>query len=183
MDESADIVDQAIAGNRNATRDLFHTVYDDLRRLAAAQMTGEPPGITLTPTALVHESFLKISADVQWNDPAHLYRTAARAMRQILVDAARRRRSLKRGGDFDRREVDPEQLATGKKPFDLLELDEALETLQQANADAAIVVVLRYFAGMTWVEIAQTLELSVDKVESLWGYGRAKLSCLLVESS
>ena len=181
MSDPSEIINQAVAGDRHAKHDLFMSVYEDLRRLAAARMAGEPPGNTLSPTALVHESFLRLGTDIQWNNPAHVYRSAAVAMRRILVDAARRKRAAIHGGDLARQELPTDHPVSENRTIDLVDLGEALEQLQQINMDAATVVDLRYFARLKWVEIAQHLDVSVDKAKSLWSYSQAKLSCLLRE--
>jgi RNA polymerase sigma factor (TIGR02999 family) len=169
------IIEQTVAGDRNATRNLFGIIYDDLRKAAAARLAGEDPGNTLTPTALVHEAFIKLGSEATWNDSAHLYRTAARAMRQILVDAARRKKSQKRGGGRDRNNFDPNEAPARPVIFDPVELHEAIERLEAASSQAVEVFELRYYAGLTWEEIAQNLGISVEKTESLWSYVRAKL--------
>lgn len=176
MDRSIDITDQAVDGDRQATRDLFRAVYDDLRRVAAAKLAGEVPGQTLTATALVHEAFLKLGPESLWNDAAHLYRTAAKVMRQILIDAARRRQSLKRGGLLDRQQLHSDHPAARRTPIDPVEFDEAIRSLEATNPPASAVFEMRYYAGLTWEIIAQELGLGVEKVESLWRYARAKLA-------
>lgn len=181
MSLSDDIIDRASAGHRRATHELFRAIYDDLRRVATAQLAQEAPGQTFTATALVHEAFLKLSPQSQWNDAAHLYRTAAKAIRQILIDAARRKRSQKRGGTQERIDVPPDELAAIPAALDPIEFHEALDRLDAANAQAAEVFSLRYFGGMTWEAIAQTLGVSVEKTEALWAYSRAKLAQSLSE--
>jgi RNA polymerase sigma factor (TIGR02999 family) len=176
MNRPDDITEQAVAGDRQATRDLFRAVYDDLRRVAAARLAGEAPGQTLTATALVHEAFLKLGPESLWNDSAHLYRTAAKVMRQILIDAARRKQSLKRGGILDRQDLNSDQVAASRNPIDPVEFDEAIGKLEAANPLASTVFEMRYYAGLTWENIAQELGISVEKTESLWSYARAKLA-------
>lgn len=181
MPSAEDIIEDAAAGDGRATRDLFRIVYDDLRRMAAARLAGEAPGQTLSPTALVHEAFLKLGADMQWNDSAHLYRTAAKAIRQILIDVARRKQALKRGGFRERSDADPAAIAGKRMTFDPVEFDEAMQQLDAAHPQAAAVFELRFYAGLTWAKIADELGVSVEKVETLWCYARAKLSCSLSE--
>lgn len=183
MENPDEIINQAVAGSRQATRDLFRVVYDDLRRVAAAHLAGEAPGQTLTATALVHEAFLKLNPESQWNDPAHLYRTAAKAMRQILIDAARRKKSLKRGATFDRQDIFCNEMMSRRNPIDPVEFQEAIERLEAANPQAAEVFELRYYAGLTWENIAQFLGVSVEKIESLWRYARAKLASSITDSN
>ena len=182
MDNPDEIVNQAVSGSRQATRDLFRVVYDDLRIVAAARLAGETPGQTLTATALVHEAFLKLNPESKWNDSAHLYRTAAKAMRQILIDAARRKNSLKRGGPIDRQDISCDETMARRNPIDPVEFQEAIERLEAASPQAAEVFELRYYAGLTWEHIAQTLGVSVEKTESLWRYARAKLASSITDS-
>lgn len=176
MNEPERIIRSAMSGNQQATRELFHLVYDDLRRVAAARLAGEAPGQTLTATALVHEAFLKLAPESKWNDSAHLYRSAAKAIRQILIDAARRKRTLKRGDNMERSEIPDGEIVDRKPTLDQLEFHESLESLEAVCPDAAAVFDLRFYAGLTWEKIAETLEISVEKTESLWAYARAKLA-------
>ena len=182
MSNRDDLVEKAAVGDPAAARELFSAVYEDLKRVAAARLAGEAAGHSLSPTALVHESFLKIGPDFQANDATHLYRAAAKAMRLILVDAARRRKSQKRGGGWTRLPTEPDQIAEERFTIDPLHFHEALERLEQANPLAATVVDLRFHAGLTWARIAETMGVSVEKVDSLWRYARARLLCDLRES-
>lgn len=169
------ITDKAVSGDRQATRDLFRIVYDDLRRVAAARLAGEAVGNTLTATALVHEAFLKISPEAEWNDSAHLFRTAAKVMRHVLIDAARRRNSAKRGGLMDRKELDAEQVVVNRRAIDPVEFDEAINRLESASPQACSVFELRHYAELTWEQIAKELGISVEKANSLWEYAAAKI--------
>lgn len=181
MASPEELVDHAISGQTQATHELFRHIYDDLRRVAAAHLAKESPAQTLTATALVHEAFLKLSPQTSWIDAAHLYRTSARAIRQILIDAARRKRSQKRGGGADRADIPPEEIPAGAQTLDPVEFHEAINRLEGANPMAAEVFSLRYFGGLTWEQIATALGVSVEKTESLWAYARAKLAQSLSE--
>ncbi len=167
-------------GDARAAEQLLPLVYDELRKLAAAKMAQENPGQTLQATALVHEAFMRL-VDVEkakhWNSRVHFFRAAAEAMRQILVDAARRRRSLKRGGQWDRVDlgevVDPAAGLTD----DVLAISEALEKLAQRDPEKAELVKLRYFAGLSVQEAADTLGISRATAARHWSYAKTWLYC------
>jgi RNA polymerase sigma factor (TIGR02999 family) len=169
----------ATSGDPKAAADLLPLVYSELRRLARARMAKTPPGNTLQPTALVHEAYLRLVGrdDHPWNSRGHFFGAAAQAMRQILVEQARRRKSRKHGGG--RRRVDLH--APGAEPLveppsdNVLALDEALSRLERANARQGRIVMLRYFAGLTNEETAAALNLSVRTVEREWRFIRAFL--------
>jgi RNA polymerase sigma factor (TIGR02999 family) len=165
-------------GDPHAAALLLPLVYDELRRLAAQKLTHENPGQTLQATALVHEAYLKL-VDVDeaqhWNGRSHFLAAAAEAMRRILVDRARRRRSRKRGGDLVRVEFDEANLATPEAAAELLAVDEALAGLAAADAQAAELVKLRYFAGLSIPEAAQVLNIGSRSADRLWAYARAWL--------
>ncbi|HVJ79818.1 MAG TPA: ECF-type sigma factor, partial [Planctomycetia bacterium] len=134
------------AGEPGAAEKLLPLVYDELRKLAAAQLANERPGQTLQPTALVHEAYLRLVGGAnseKWSGRAHFFAASAAAIRRILIDNARRKRSLKRGGERIRRDVDDAPLALPEPPEDLLALDESLERLAAANPPAAELVQLR----------------------------------------
>jgi RNA polymerase sigma factor (TIGR02999 family) len=161
--------------------ELLPLVYDELRRLAAHKLSHEAPGQTLEPTALVHEAYLRLVADAgasapqdqRWDGRGHFFAAAAEAMRRILVENARRKRSRKRGGDLARRDLDEDQLAAPEPREDLLALDLALTKLAATDAPAAELVQLRYFAGLTIAETAQVLGISPRTADRLWAYARA----------
>lgn len=157
-----------------APADLFPVLYDELRRLAATKMGTEKPGQTLDATALVHEAWLKLAnASVDWQDRTHFMRTAATAMRRILVDRARAKLTTKRDGGERVELVDfPSPIADSK----LLALDAALEKLAQTQPDHAKLIDLRYFAGMTVDEVAAVLGISPSTAERMWRYAKAWLS-------
>ena len=164
-------------GDAHAAADLLPLVYDELRRLAAVRLAQEPAGQTLQPTALVHEAYLRLvgaDADVRWRGSGHFFAAAAESMRRILVENARRKKSLKRGGDRQRLPLDDVQ-PTVRAAEDLLALDDALSALAVRDPVKAELVKLRYFAGCTFSEAAQVLGISVATAERYWAYARAWL--------
>jgi RNA polymerase sigma factor (TIGR02999 family) len=169
------VLDRLHAGDSRAKADLFTLVYDELRRMAAAQMAAERPGHTLDATALVHEAYLRLAGEQPFNSRGHFFAAAAEAMRRILIDAARRRLSLKHGGAV-RRVALPDSLpAPDTDPADLLALDEALTRLEGHDPTAAQLVRLRYFAGLGHQEAAALLGMSRRSADGLWALARAWL--------
>jgi RNA polymerase sigma factor (TIGR02999 family) len=163
-----------------AAADLFPLVYDELRRLAASRLARESPAQTLQPTALVHEAYLRLlAAGTRWESPRHFYHAAAEAMRRILVDAARRRGRVKRGGGRDRQALDPEAVAAPERADDLLALDEALTRLAALDPEAAELVTLRYFGGLTLKDAAAALGLPPRTADARWAYARVWLLAAL----
>jgi len=172
------LLDAAAAGDRSAGAELLPLVYDELRNLAAARMAAEAPGHTLQPTALVHEAYLRLvgSADEsRWDGRGHFFGAAAEAMRRILVDAARRKRREKHGGGFDRVDLDEAQPVAADPHHDLVALDGALTRLAVEDPQAARLVELRHFAGLTIPEAARALGMSPRTADRLWAYARAWL--------
>jgi len=165
-------------GEPQAAAQLLPLVYDELRRLAADKMAQEIPGHTLEATALVHEAYLRL-VDVDqaqpWNSRGHFFAAAAEAMRRILVENARRRKALKHGGDRSRQDLAEEQSVAPEPREDLLALDDALRELAGRNREAAELVQLRYFAGLTLAEAAEALGISPRSAGRLWAYARAWL--------
>lgn len=197
MNEVTRILSALEGGDPHAAEQLLPLVYDELRRLAAEKMAQEKPGQTLQATALVHEAYLRLvtpprsapsqggdkspslpskgaEAGVHWDSRGHFFAAAAEAMRRILVEAARGKGRRKHGGGRTR-EGDVSDLAAPQKPEWLLALDEALECLDSASPQAARLVKLRYFAGMTNVQAAASLGISPRKANQLWAYARAWL--------
>jgi RNA polymerase sigma factor (TIGR02999 family) len=165
-------------GDPSAAEQLLPLVYDELRKLAAAKLAHENPGQTLSATGLVHEAYIRLvdSERVQqWNSRGHFFAAAAEAMRRILVDNARRKRTRKPDGgqnDVTLDQIDPAMEPPGD---DLLALDEALVALEAKEPIKAEVVKLRFFAGLTMAETAATLGISVSTAENYWTYARAWL--------
>jgi RNA polymerase sigma factor (TIGR02999 family) len=166
-------------GEESAREKLLELVYEELRRLARAAFRKEGPGHTLQPTALVHEAFLRMFAGETpaFADRAHFLGTAARVMRQVLVDHARARRAQKRGVQFTVPFND--QLAAGTRQADLLELDEALETLGQEEPRLVTLIEMRFIAGMTAEETALAREESVHTVRRDLRYAQARVRTIL----
>jgi RNA polymerase sigma factor (TIGR02999 family) len=157
---------------------LLPLVYDELRRLAAQKLAQETPGHTLQPTALVHEAYLRLigdSPEPTWDNRGHFFAAAAEAMRRILVENARRRASLKRGGDRVHVNVADNPVAAPEVREDLLALDEALAKLADTDAQAAKLVQLRYFGGVALPEVARILGISPRTADRLWAFARAWL--------
>jgi RNA polymerase sigma factor (TIGR02999 family) len=163
------------AGDRQAASELLPLVYDALRELARARLAAAPPGVTLQPTALVHEAYIKLvgKADPGWDGRAHFFGAAAQAMRDILVDQARRRSSLKRGGNAQR--VDDFEPVIEEPSVDILALHDALTELEQQDERKARVVMLHFFAGLTLEETAAALKISVPTVQREWRFTRSLL--------
>jgi RNA polymerase sigma factor (TIGR02999 family) len=165
-------------GDPSSAEQLLPLVYDELRRLAAEKIAQEKPGQTLQATALVHEAYVKL-VDVEkarrWKSRGHFFAAAAEAMRRILVDRARRKRSLKRGGDRVRVDLNQASLAAAEDFEEVLAVDEALAALAAVDPQAAELVKFRYFAGMSLPEAAEALGLSPRSADRLWAYARAWL--------
>jgi RNA polymerase sigma factor (TIGR02999 family) len=171
-------------GDPQAAEQLLPLVYDELRRLAAEKLAGEGPGQTLQATALVHEAYLRLVDAEQarrWNGRGHFFAAAALAMRRLLVDRARRRRSRKRGGDRARVELNEAGPAAAECPDEVLAVDEALAGLAAADPQAAELVQLRYFAGLSISEAAEALKMSPRSANRLWAYARAWLRRAIAE--
>jgi len=169
------------AGDARAAAELLPLVYSELRQLAQARMAKTPPGNTLQPTALVHEAFLRLVGTDQpsWHSRGHFFAAAAQAMRQILVEQARRKASAKRGGGHKRVDLELAEPFIEPPAEDLLALDEALTRLEQADPRKGKIVMLRYFAGLTAEETAAALGVSVPTIERDWRFIRTFLYTLL----
>ena len=167
------------AGDDAGLDHILQVVYEELRRIAAAQMAKEKTGHTLQPTALVHEAYLRLVDDaaVGWQNRAHFFAVAARAMRQILVDHARRRGADKRGGDMQRVSLHDELAPElPQSEFEFLDLHEAVEKLSALDAGLGRMVELRFFGGLTLDETAEVLALSRRKVAKDWAFARTWLA-------
>jgi RNA polymerase sigma factor (TIGR02999 family) len=163
-------------GDAGAAEQLLPLVYTELRRAAAGKLARENPGQTLQATALVHEAYLRL-IDVkqasQWNSRGHFFVAAAEAMRRILVESARRKRSIKRGGGRPPLDLDRFDVPDTTPPVDVVELDEALHKLSELDPEAADLIKLRFFAGMSMGEAARMLNVSERKAHYLWAYARS----------
>ena len=177
MSDITHILNAIQQGRATAAEDLLPLVYDELRRLATRKMANEAAGHTLQPTALVHEAWLRLAASNQqnWKNRAHFFGAAAEAMRRILVDHARRKQSLKRGGGVEHEELQDSALVLLAPPDELLAVHEALDELSREDSLAAELVKLRYFVGMTMEEAALALGLRKRTAEDLWTYARVWL--------
>ena len=175
MNEVTRLLDAAAAGDRRAAAELLPLVYDELRKLAAARMAAEKPGHTLDATALVHEAYLRLAGAQSFESKSHFLRAAAEAMRRILVDHARARTADKRGGDRTRSAVDPDRLAAGAPDSDVLAVNDALTKFAAVDQQAAELVTLRYFGGLTLTEAAQAIGVSPRTADRLWVFARAWL--------
>jgi RNA polymerase sigma factor (TIGR02999 family) len=165
-------------GDPHAAEQLLPLVYDELRRLAAQNLADERPGQTLQATGLVHEAYIRL-VDVDqaqhWNGRGHFFAAAAEAMRRILVEQARRKGRLKRGGDKERVDFEEVEIAFEGPAVDMIALDDALARLAQKHPEKAELVKLRYFAGLTVNEAAEVLGVSTSTVDRHWTYARAWL--------
>jgi len=177
MSDVTQILQAIEHGDAQAANELLTLVYDELRRVAAHKMAHEAPGHTLQPTALVHEAWLHLGGDQQptWQNRAHFFGAAAEAMRRILVDRAREKQALKRGGDLKRVDLDGIELASPMPDDELLALDEALDRLATVDSRAAEMVKLCFFVGLTQPEAARELGISLSTAERVWGFARSWL--------
>jgi RNA polymerase sigma factor (TIGR02999 family) len=160
-----------------SSAELLPQVYDELRRLARSRLAREPGGLTLQPTALVHEAYLRLTSggDRTWDRRGHFFGAAAIAMRRILVERARHARRVRHGGEQRRVELDVEPPAEAPELSDVLAIDQALTRLEQIDPTKARVVLLRYFAGLTIEETAAAMELSPATVKNEWAFARVWL--------
>jgi RNA polymerase sigma factor (TIGR02999 family) len=178
MSEVTQILSAIERGDPSAADRLLPLVYDELRKLAAQRLAQEKPGQTLQPTALVHEVYLRLvgaSEPQDWNGRGHFFAAAAEAMRRILVEHARRKKSAKAGGPWQRQELIDAALAVDSTGDDLFAVDEALSRLAEAHPRAARLVHLRFFLGQTIEEAAAHLGLDVRTAYRDWAYARAWL--------
>jgi len=178
MPDVTRLLDAAAAGEPKAAARLLPLVYTELRKLAASRLAQEKSGHTLQPTALVHEAYLRLvggSPPRDWNGRGHFFAAAAEAMRRILVESARRRASTKRGGRGVRLPLAETDLPAPGSPDQVLAVHEAVEQLAAADPDAAMLVKLRFFAGLTTDEAADALGMSVRSAHDLWAYARTWL--------
>lgn len=178
MAEVTRILSQIEAGDPSAAQQLLPLVYDELRKLAAARLVRESPGHTLQPTALVHEAYLRLvdsEGHSDWKSRGHFFKAAAEAMRRILIDSARRKKSKKCGGELNRVELVDAELPLPHSPEDLLALDEAITQLLENDTAAGEIAKLRLFAGLNLDEAADSLGISRRTGYRNWNYARAFL--------
>jgi RNA polymerase sigma factor (TIGR02999 family) len=179
MSDITTILSQIEQGDAAAAEKLLPLVYDELRRLAAIKLAHEKPGQTLQATALVHEAYLRMvdqSEPQEWENGRHFFAAAAEAMRRILIERARHKNSLKRGGGRQRVELGAvEPTALPLACDDILGLDEALKKLEETDSRKAELVKLRFFAGLTVAQAASALQISTSTAENDWVYARSWL--------
>jgi len=177
IQKATELLSGVTSGNINATEKLFQLLYDDLRELAARMLSREKKEHTLQPTALVHEAYMKLidQSCVNWKGKTHFFAVGAQAMRRILVDHARGRKRVKRGGERHRIEINEEIAISEERDEDLLALDEALTRLAELDPRQATIVEMRFFGGLTVAEVAEVLGVSKRTVEKDWTMVRAWL--------
>jgi RNA polymerase sigma factor (TIGR02999 family) len=165
-------------GDPHAAEQLLPLVYDELRKLAAQRLAQEKPGQTLEATALVHEAYVRLvdTEKVQhWNSRGHFFAAAAEAMRRILVDQARKKRSRKAGGGFERLPIEEVEISAPQPAVDLVAVNDALEKFERIDKAAAALVKLRYYTGLTLPQAAEVLGISSSTADRQWAYARAWL--------
>jgi RNA polymerase sigma factor (TIGR02999 family) len=182
MKEVTSILSAIEAGDPRAAADLLPLVYDELRKLAAARLAHELPGHTLQPTALVHEAYLRLVGEEEgphWDNRGHFFAAAAEAMRRILVESARRKQRAKHGGSLRRVDLDDQDVPVRPPPEEILALDDALARLAQEDPEAARVVQLHFFAGLSIDQAAEALGVSRATAYRQWAFARAWLKCVI----
>lgn len=177
MDDVTHLLEAVERGEPEAADRLLPVIYDELRRLARQKMSGEPENHTLQATALVHEAWIRLSKSTgqRWDHRGHFFAAAGEAMRRILVDHARRRLAQKRGGGTVAEPVEDALEELVSPPDQLIAINDALQELEKEDADAARLVTLRYFVGLTMEEAAAALGMSKRSAEALWTYARVRL--------
>jgi RNA polymerase sigma factor (TIGR02999 family) len=177
VSEVTRIIERVQQGDPRAAEQLLPLVYEELRKLAAHKMAGEAAAQTLQPTALVHEAWLRLAGEEKerWEGRAQFFSAAAEAMRRILIERARRRHALKRGGDAEHEPLEESRLALAAPTDEMLAVHEALDQLVIQDPQAADLVKLRYFAGMNMLEAAAALDIPQRTAERLWAFARAWL--------
>jgi len=177
MSELTQILQRVEKGDGAAAAELLPLVYEELRKLAAHKMAQEQPGHTLQPTALVHEAWLRLAGDQNqhWNSRAHFFGAAAEAMRRILIEAARRKNRVKHGGGAQRVTLDGIEVPENQPATRLLQVSDALDELTKEEPEAAQIVKLRYFVGLSNPQVAETLGTSLRSVERKWSWAKAWL--------
>ncbi len=177
MSQVTEAIEAMRQGDPRASEQLLILVYNELRQVAAQMMSREPPGQTLQPTALVHEVWLRLGADVQppWVNRAHFFGAAAEGMRRILVERARRRRRVRHGGGLERVQFDEVEVVTEVADDKLLQVHEVLDALENEDPTEAQIVKLRFFVGLRSVEVASALGISERTVRRHWTHAKAWL--------
>jgi RNA polymerase sigma factor (TIGR02999 family) len=177
MSDVTRILNAIEGGDAKATDELLPLVYEELRMLAAQKLSHEKPGQTLQATALVHEAYIRLLGDESqnWGSQGHYFIAAAEAMRRIIIENARRKKRLKRGGNLQRIEFSEAQAIVGNSDDDLTALDEALEKLTEKDKVKADLVKLRFFAGLTTQQAAKALGISHNTADRYWAYARSWL--------
>ena len=183
MTEVTRLLEAAQCGDRQAAGELLPLVYDELRKLAAAQLAQENSGQTLDATSLVHEAYLRLVGQQQFDGRRHFFAAAAEAIRRILVEQARRRKTAKHGGGRRRQDLDPDRFAAPVPADELLALHEALDNFAAEHPQKAELVKLRYFAGLTADQAAELLSVSPSTADRHWTYARAWLGRALGDLS
>jgi len=185
MSHVTQVLEAMTRGEARAAEELLPLVYDELRRLAAAKMAQEAPGQTLQPTALVHEAWLRLGGDRQpaWQNRAHFFGAASEAMRRILVENARRKLRLKRGGHQERTDFDESAMQAPAEDEKVFQIHEALETLAREDSRQAEIVKLRFFAGLRHDEIAALLDVNEKTVRRHWELAKVRLVQLMQTAS
>ena len=184
MEDVTRILNAIEQGDEKATDELLPLVYEELRLLAAQRLSREPPGQTLQATALVHEAYIRLVGDVRhnWHNHGHFFAAAAEAMRRILVDNARQKKSRKHGGDRGRLDLDAEGIQVNLPSDQIIALSDALDTLEREEPEVAQLVKLRYFVGLTLEQAAEALKISSRTAYRYWAFARARLTQELTES-
>jgi RNA polymerase sigma factor (TIGR02999 family) len=185
MADVTQILSAIEAGDPRAAAELLPLVYEELRKLAGARMAAEAPGQTLQATALVHEAYLRLVGGSQpqgWNGRGHFFAAAAEAMRRILVDNARRKQTEKHGGQHRRLPLEAADLGFTSPAGELLDIDEALTRLAAEDSQAAQLIQLRYFAGLSIEDAADVVGIARSTAYEHWAYARVRLKTLLGRS-
>lgn len=185
MSDARQLLDRAQQGDPKAAEELLPLVYAELRKLAAHRLAGESHQHTLQPTALVHEAWLKLCGPEQreWNGQQHFFFAAAEAMRRILVDRARRRVAVKRGGGAEIMDADQVEIPSPAPDEQLLDISDALEKFAVLDARKAELVKLRYFVGMSFEDASAALNIAVPTAKQWWSYARAWLRVEVAKTS
>jgi RNA polymerase sigma factor (TIGR02999 family) len=185
MSEVTQILSAIEGGDSHAAEQLLPLVYDELRKLAAAKLAREKPGQTLQATALVHEAYVRLvdtDRAQHWNSRGHFFAAAAEAMRRILVDQTRKKKSRKRGGELERLPLEEVEIGASNPAVDLLAVNDALEKFERIDKGAADLVKLRYYAGLALPQAAEALGISSSTADRQWAYARAWLHAELREN-